>query len=203
MNKKAAIELSMNFLVVLIIAIVVFGMGIFVFQKVFKQAKDFHDTIDAQTEERMLKQMIGAGDLVKVINSQEKVSKGKTKIFYLGIKNDLGSPQDFHVYVHRVDPTLSRTYTQTDSPWGDGTTYAFEYTAGPITLQNKEGNIRMLMLTVPKNVLAGTYVFNVAVCVNTPVPDNELVSVTPDADNCGDANYYRYSRLQKIYLTVP
>ena len=53
-NKKAAIELSMNFLVIIIISIVILGSGIYLTRQIFTGAQETSATLDERTKEAIL-----------------------------------------------------------------------------------------------------------------------------------------------------
>ena len=52
-NKKAAVELSLNFLVVLIISIVLFGFGVIFIRNLFSQATDLRDLTLEELDDRI------------------------------------------------------------------------------------------------------------------------------------------------------
>ena len=90
MNKKA-VELSINFVVMLIIAIVVFGMGIVLFTKFFQQAEDIKTNLDEQTRKELESKMMSSSEEVIVYPTSLTIRKGKADVIGVGILNIRGN----------------------------------------------------------------------------------------------------------------
>ena len=97
MNKKA-IELSINFLVIIIISLAVFGMGILFVNKIFFAAGKKVAEMDSQTKEELAR-LLDSGDKVAMPFFQKTVIHGNTATFGIGVLNTLGSPKAFTVVV--------------------------------------------------------------------------------------------------------
>jgi len=98
MKKKAAIQLSVNFIVVLILCIVLFGLGIMLFYKVIYQGKEFKHSIDERTEERIY-DVLDSGQAVLVWEDTKTVKRGEGTAFALGLRNVLGDTHNFRLRV--------------------------------------------------------------------------------------------------------
>ena len=86
LNKKG-IELSINFIVMLIIALVVFGMGIKLFTMFFAEAENIKDDLDEQTKKELQAKMMSSPDQVVVYPTSLTIQKGKADIIGVGILN--------------------------------------------------------------------------------------------------------------------
>jgi len=95
MNKKA-LQLSINFIVWLIIALVVFGMGVTLFTKFFKEAEDIRENLDIQTKKELQTRMMSSPEQVVIYPTTLKIQKGKGDIFGVGILN-IGATGNFIV----------------------------------------------------------------------------------------------------------
>lgn len=104
MSKKA-IQLSLNFLVITIISIVIFGMGIYLMNKFLGHADD---TV-FQWEERQKKEiedLLSQGKVVAIPFDSKTIQQKKSDSFGVGIMNILDeSPVDF-----RIDVIFSKAY---------------------------------------------------------------------------------------------
>lgn len=101
MKKKGAVELSINFLVLLVIALVVFGMSIWFITNIYKKASTIEPSdIDAQIQE------VSCGNQKVCLSSSSKTLRpgkwSKENVVTMKIINVLGSPNDFKIIVEPV-----------------------------------------------------------------------------------------------------
>jgi uncharacterized protein YneF (UPF0154 family) len=85
MQKKAAIQLSANFIIILIIGIVLLGMGFYIFNRVFQKGIDMNREISSETD-RQIRNILDSGDKVAIAMNEKKVS-GDYADFWIGIRN--------------------------------------------------------------------------------------------------------------------
>lgn len=95
MNKKG-IELSVNFVVMLIIAMTIFGMGLVLFGKFFGEAENIRENLDEQTKRELQQQMINSPEQVVIYPTQMTIEKGKGSVFGVGILN-IDETDDFTI----------------------------------------------------------------------------------------------------------
>ena len=86
MNKKA-IELSINFIVILVIALVMFGMGLTLFRKFFVEADVIKQNLDDQTKKEIQQIMMSSAEQVIVYPSQLTIRRGKSDVLGVGVLN--------------------------------------------------------------------------------------------------------------------
>ena len=102
MNKKG-IQLSVNFLVVIILGLVILGLGTSLFYKLISTSKDIVLDVDKQTEER-LERMMQTGGLVVISDVTKNIKAGEFADFYLGITNEHSILEEFNIIVTESDP---------------------------------------------------------------------------------------------------
>ncbi|MFH1649808.1 MAG: hypothetical protein ABIA93_04625 [Candidatus Woesearchaeota archaeon] len=112
MNRKG-IELSVNFLVVLILGIVIFGAGIMLFYTVFDKAKDYDRKVTDQMEER-LNSLMDQGQMVAVLDATQRAAPKQPAVYALGITNKLRTAQYFCFEVSNLG---GFTITQVPEPF--------------------------------------------------------------------------------------
>lgn len=98
MNKKAALELSLNFIVILIISIVVFSFGIYLMSKFFQHGNDVIFEWDQKNQEA-LDDLMDRGDKVAILSDHKYIGNKKTDAFPIGIFNMLGAQHTFSTYI--------------------------------------------------------------------------------------------------------
>lgn len=165
MNKRA-IELSVNFIVIFILAMVMFGVGLYIMRQVFGEAVDMKEKIDESTRQQ-IENMLSQGTAKVIIPFQSiKVKAGKNDIVGIGIRNDLASAKNFY-----ISTQCDAAYTSTDERICDADcgplcdSWIGDTFDGPYLIEKNDRKIGQIMITVPKTVeKPGTYVFNAKVC---------------------------------------
>ena len=97
MNKKASIELSTSFIVMLLLAIIVFGFGLYFTSQLFGKANELKADMDRNTEAQ-LESLMDQG-LPVAFPIQSKDAKEGTATFGLGVINQLDGPKNFEVKI--------------------------------------------------------------------------------------------------------
>jgi hypothetical protein len=153
-NKKA-IELSVNFLVIIIISIAMLGMAVLFFNRLMAGANSIQTSYDQQTEQE-LEALLISGKKVAIPFTRKEVSPGSSVVFGLGILS-LGDTK----YTIKVvcSKYINEEGTTSDCPIDLPATYPEER-----TLKNNEPAKIPIAIAIPKNTNVGTYVYNVCVC---------------------------------------
>jgi hypothetical protein len=169
MPNKKALELSVNALVTIIIAIVILSLGIVFLRNFFKGAGQLKANIDEQTESQIAS-LLAEGEPVAVPVNRKTVSAGKHTTFGIGILNIIqDSPETtFNVDIrfsgaydrlnNRIDTaTLSQGVSRLDpSEW-------LLYDEEPFVLAANDQKIMPILIRVAENAVPGTYIFTVDV----------------------------------------
>ncbi|RMF55464.1 hypothetical protein D6745_02080 [Candidatus Woesearchaeota archaeon] len=180
--RKAAIQLSVNFVVVLIIAVIVFGLGLTFAYRLLSTASDIEEGFDADTNAQ-IEAMLNSGEAVAIPINRAYLKKGKAHVFGLGISNKGLGPG---VTTFDVQVTQSAYFNLDGVKESKDFSNFFESTPQSYDIVNNEHKKVPIPIRV-QNELAdssptpfGTYVFNVNVSVNGT----------------------QYGSLQKIYVEV-
>ncbi|MBU0628678.1 MAG: hypothetical protein KKC75_05780 [Nanoarchaeota archaeon] len=193
-NKKAGFELSVNFIVILIICIVIFGFSIGILKKFFSHAETIKMTYDERTEQE-IERLLDDGSRVAIPFDKKTIGNGEFKTFGIGILNTLniGSSNEFQVNVRfnkafnkgndvlcSVDPPTSGSCGSPDT-WLQTSTTANGIDYSGVTLQktvkNNEQEKFLLGVSV-KGAPAGTYVFDLTVCYANSDTEDPLHALT-------------------------
>src|SRR3989344_6412649 len=104
MLDKKAIELSLNFIVIIIISIILFGFGISFISRLSSQATELQDLTISELDEKIGNLVCEGSDRVCVGIDRKKIAAKKFDVFGLKIINILDS-QNFDVIVSRPAPS--------------------------------------------------------------------------------------------------
>ena len=178
MNKRG-IELSVNFLVIIILGIVILAGGITLIYKVFAGSTQLTDRVsDQQAAE--LDRIMSQGQLVATATTTKTIKRGDFDIFAIGINNEIGEDMDFYV---RLNTTVPNDLGASFSIAGGKTLL----NPGPLTIKNNAYEHIGIGISVPKNVSRGTYILGVNVCNST----------------IGPADCDQYGSPKRLYVVVP
>ncbi len=169
-SRRAAINLSMEFLVVIVISLVVLGMGVTLLYKFLGGAEDVKRDLDKRTEDELRRLLTDEGKPVALPLHLAELSPGEKHIFGLGILNVENEEKAFYLSIEKVkvadeqnNPLPSITFDQVRS-W-------LLYTRSPLVLKKGEKHFEPIMVQVPKDAVKGTYLFDVV--VRKDAPDGE------------------------------
>lgn len=182
---KKGIELSMNFLVILIISLVIFGFGIYFISQLSSQATGLADITLGELDKK-IGDLICEGSVRVCIGIERQViKKGKLGVFGLKILN-LDDSQEFEVSVTPSNPvgydSNSKAILITGNFKGLSIVPSIYTNPGRAVLIDKNEEETMgIGIEVPKQAPPGTYIFNV---------------------NIKDSSGNDYSKTQKIYVEV-
>jgi hypothetical protein len=165
-NKKG-FELSINFIVILVIAIVIFAGGIFLTNKFFKLAGSHKKQIDHDTQ-TAIENLLNSGSKVAVPVYRKEITRGGGDVFGIGIRNT-EDVDKFHVIasfdeaygLNNERLSASRTYINDNWIIDD---------LGTIEIDNNMHDIELFIVEVQGNMAPhtstkkGTYIFNICVC---------------------------------------
>ena len=166
MNKKA-LELSINFLVVVIIAIVMLSLGILLINRYFLEADIIKTDIEEETE-KQINQLFNQGEIVAI--PTKTIERGKDDIAWIGILNvkDSGDFTVELIFKDAYDKLNNPLDTAQLSP-DDWLTFVPGFYLETRTQKNLPMNI-----AVPKNALKGTYIYHVDVNIKEENKEEEL-----------------------------
>jgi hypothetical protein len=173
MHKKG-VEVSINFIVMFILAMVVFASGLAVMRNIFGDAESAKEKIEQQQKEEMERYLCDGSEKVKLIYASLDMKKGEGTFAGLCIRNDFDSDKSFYIKAYcdaayngpnsEICNHDTGTCTNVCDNWlsiDDAT-----YTIYP----NEIKKIQDLSVMIPQSDVAkGTYVFNIKICEDNSI----------------------------------
>lgn len=174
MSKKAALQLSVNFLVILIICIVIFSSSIYIMRKFFQHAEDIKMVYDERTEKE-IERLLDDGSRVAIPFDKKTIYNGEFKTFGIGVLNMLDTSFDNEFVVNisfkkaynkdNIDLCVSPSHCGRPNTWLQ-TTDSFGDEGSGIkisrTIYNNEQE-KFLVGVGPKDAPSGIYIFDLNV----------------------------------------
>ena len=161
MNKKAAIQLSMNFLVTIIIALVMLAAGIVLLRNFVLVTEGAQANVDERTEQR-LAVLLDQGEQVAIPFSRQTLKRGDQHVFSVGVLNILAPPDELGTEF-RIKISVSSARDSQDRDISIDLSDWVTYSDLPFSLQKNERQKVNVLVSVPTGAKSGTYIFNVGV----------------------------------------
>ncbi|MBD3309912.1 hypothetical protein GF351_01700 [Candidatus Woesearchaeota archaeon] len=180
MNKKG-LELSINFIVVLILSIVIFVFGIMLFRMMFSEAETYEEKLSAEMEAKIMQYMQSSGQRVVIPINTREVGAGDSVFFGVGVTNVDPQAQSNDFYL-TISSNKAYRDDKTAIPYDADTWPEFSKSTAPVTIANNDNEIISFPVGIPQGIADGTY----------------IIDVTVNCDGCSDPTYGK----GKIYVIV-
>jgi len=188
MFDKRAMELPLNFIVILIISLIIFGFGIAFISTLSSQAKDIADLTFDELDQRISDVICEGSERVCIGIDRKKILKKEFGVFGLKIFNILEPPlgksgQDFDIMVAPSNPL---GFTKDKTPI-TGIPLLINPASRTVPIKQNEEAVIGIGIQVPSDAVSGTYIFNVEIktFIEAEAKDKEYVPI------------------QKLYVDVP
>lgn len=180
MLNKQAVELSLNFLVIFIITIVIFGFGISFISRLSSEATELQELTISELDEKIGNIVCEGSDRVCVGIDRKTIIRKNFDFFGLKILNVLDS-QDFDIVVFPPSTELGFKKDKTPIAKTSPNLIVNPASRSVFIEKNEEKNVG-IGIEVPANAIPGTYILNVEI-------------KTSEGKS--------YSLVQKLYVDVP
>lgn len=206
MNKKAALELSITAIVVLIIAITVLGLGIGFIKKQFTAGTEIVGQEISRIKEQLREQVKTGGELL-VFSVPEEVNVGQPENSFVGVRNTAANPEGdrvcFRIEVKCIKPFTPYTYCDPNTQQNDVAVGGYEYETGlPVTGNNNW--FRTILGEFDLRNYEGE-VYDAVMLVRGVKPDNYAMEINvykePDNRNCANQQFGSRSRQEELYTS--
>jgi hypothetical protein len=177
MNRKGAIELSANFIIVMIISMVILAAGIGLFFKLKNNAQQYVDTLDGQTESKIKSIMLNNNYRVAVYPQDPEIEPNDAVMIGIGITNIYPEEKTFSVTLSKV------TYYSKDNVDGaveDDINALKEYheiSSPTVTIAPNTQIVKGMLLKMPQGVQRGQHVYTITVKDMSASPSSQAYGV--------------------------
>lgn len=167
-NHKGQIELSANFIIVIVISIIIVVGGLALFFRMQKNAQSVVDTLNSQTEDRIKSMMLSDNSHVAVYPGDPVIGPGDAKLIGVGVTNNYDEEKTFVVDIIKVE-----RYTKgADAvPVSDINKYK-EITSTKLTIAPHSQGVKGILLRMPgmPEGSKGEYVYTIEINVTEDTP---------------------------------
>ncbi len=196
MNKKAAIELSVNMIVITVLSLVVLGIGFYLVTNIFTTATEYKEKLDEQTKNNILTVLKQSGELISLPITKYTVERGDVETIGVGIFNNAGATQTFSIAVEcteALDPEENELCAKTQGISCDSEAAGYCSTwitrgTEEKTVKNRESFVEELFVIMPEDAPSGIFGYTFKVCTG---------------NSCGNSGSTQYGPTKKFYIIVP
>lgn len=160
MQKRAALDLPINTLVVIIISLVILMGGIALLYKFILGSERIKEELDQRTEQELLRLLVQEGQQVALPFNHAIVPRGEIHLFGIGILNVRNEEQDFEIVIRlakvldeanqEITIDIDKTEVQ---DW-------LLYEQDRFSLPENGHREEVILVKVPQTAVKGTYVFH-------------------------------------------
>lgn len=195
-NKSAAVELSVNMIVITVLSLIVLGIGFYLVTNIFTTANEYKQQLDEQTKDNIITSLRESGELISLPITKYTVQRKGVETIGVGIYNNAGASQTFYVKIECTE-AIAKDKTElcaknngvpcnieATSFCSDWITKGFDKE----TIKNKESTVEELFVIVPQDAPSGIFGYIVKVCTG---------------NECDATGATQYGPSKKFYVTVP
>ena len=182
MSNKKGIELSMNFIVILIISIIIFGFGVRFIYTLSSKATELQGLTLGELDDRIGNLICEGSDRVCVGQDKKTIQRGKFDVFGLKIINILDNEKEFSIEI-KPTSSLFLGFQKDKSQIPPDKPLTVIPQLRPATIEKNEERNFGIGVQVPSDAVAGTYIFNINVTIGLTGAE--------------------YVKVQKLYVDVP
>jgi len=150
-NKKGAIGLSMNVLVIIIISLVILGGGVTLIYNFISMAEKQKQILDRKTEMELERLLTNSGKQIVLSLNSFSLHPGDDRTVGIGILN-IKEEGYFNIEISSVKFVEDNVEVNIDD-W-------FLYNTESFTLEENEMHKEAIMINIPNNAQKGRYIIN-------------------------------------------
>lgn len=154
-NKKASLEISIQAIVIVVLAMTILGLGLGFVRNMFKNIGSTTEDVTEQVRQKILDDLITGDKKISFPKSEVVLDKGGSQILTVGIRNkenaDLSYTMKFCAISGPSGGTTSTLVCNALDNW-------FQYDSAKMyKLKPADAEIRSIRLEAPKTVSSGSY----------------------------------------------
>ena len=162
-NKKASLEMSIQAIVIVVLAMTLLGLGLGFIKGMFRNITSTTEDVSEQVRQKVLDDLIQGDKKISFPKSEIIVNKGESTVLTVGIRN---KNNDNLKYKIRFTPISGPGAVALDQT-GAGTRW-FQYDDSEYTLKSAESEVRNIRIDIPTTVGTGSYFFSFDVILPEP-----------------------------------
>ena len=169
-NKKASLEMSIQAIVIVVLAMTLLGLGLGFIKGMFRNITSTTEDVSEQVRQKVLDDLVQGDKKISFPKTEVTIDKGGSSVLTVGIKNKLNTPLYYRLQFTTID--VPQKPTATPTPANEASQIAnkktdfdgyFQYDKNKrYTLSAAEADVRNIRLNVPV-IDSGSYLLKFSV----------------------------------------
>ena len=155
-NKRASLEISIQAIVIVVLAMTLLGLGLGFVRNMFKNISSTTEDVTEQVRQKILDDLITGDKKISFPKSEVVIDKGGSAILSVGIRNKNNGPLHYRMKFTPLSYTSSDG-TETSNIFSIETPRWFQFAGEAFTLAQADSEVRNIRLNIPKSVASGSY----------------------------------------------
>ncbi len=176
MVSRKGMELSVNFIVTFILAIVLFGMGLIFARSIMTGGTELTEETYERFDQQIGQLVCSRGESICLSTDSRAIERGKVDVFPVTIKNQFPDEAVFKMAVSLVRAFDSNNDPIPDTEWDIG----LLYNEDEFSLDPGDSDTVPVLVSPQKGTTAGKYSFNVNVQSRDPNDPSSVFEYYPD-----------------------
>ena len=153
-NKKASLEISIQAIVIVVLAMTLLGLGLTFIRKQFGGLSSIQEEISDQVKQKILDDLIENDKKLSFSRTELEIDKGKSEILSIGIRNKKDSELNYRMRFTGISDPDGNIPSDLEN-W-------FQYAKNQVyKLPPAESSVRNVRLTIPSSIpKSGSYFLN-------------------------------------------
>ena len=158
-NKRASLEISIQAIVIVVLAMTILGLGLGFVRGLFKDIGGTTTQVTEQVKQKILDDLITGDKKVSFPSTEITLDKGGSTVLTIGVRNKGDQPLNYRV---QFTPISGPDGAGGTTPITDPTEIEgwFQYSSGSVyKLTAAESDVRNIRISIPNSAFAGSYFF--------------------------------------------
>ena len=150
-NKKASLEISIQAIVIVVLAMTLLGLGLGFIRAMFSGITKTGETLTEQIKNQIQEDLRTGDKKISFPKTQLQLDKGESEVLGVGIYNKKDTPLHYKIRLVPINDQNGAPFTIENPPW-------FQFAQNQVyTLSAADTDIRGIKLIIPRSVPAGSY----------------------------------------------
>lgn len=152
-NKKASLEISIQAIVIVVLAMTLLGLGLGFIRGMFKNIGSTTEDVTEQVRQRVLDDLITGDKKVSFPKTEIIVDKGGSQVLTVGIRNKKDTPLYYKMKFNPISGPDGGPFSIDNPRWFQ----LEEYSRQRYKLDAADSEIRSIRLSMPTSASSGSY----------------------------------------------
>ena len=167
-NKKASLEISIQAIVIVVLAMTLLGLGLGFIRGMFKNITSTTQDVTEQVRQRVLDDLISGDKKVSFPKTEIGVDKGGSEVLTVGVRNKKDTPLHYKIRFSPISGPEGQPFSIDNPTW-------FQFAQSEVyILSAADAEVRNIRLSMPTGTPSGSYFLTFDVIDDDLQPPNNI-----------------------------